>query len=126
MFSANKTINSNRCAHWEKSSQALRAKALGFSRYCKRYTPIIKMRYFLVFLTFFSSLSAGCSLEIPKGFQAFASFVESENKYIIRFPLTDSAQEPRYISSLTLEINNVASADLEYTQVDGFVRSSQV
>jgi hypothetical protein len=34
----NKTINIIRFAHWEKASLALRAKALGFSRYCKRYT----------------------------------------------------------------------------------------
>jgi hypothetical protein len=32
----NKTINNIRFAHWEKASLALRAKALGFSRYCKR------------------------------------------------------------------------------------------
>tara|TARA_B100001063_G_C16278738_1_gene318100 strand:+ start:299 stop:523 length:225 start_codon:yes stop_codon:yes gene_type:complete len=31
----NKTINNIRFAHWEKSSLALRAKALGFSRYNK-------------------------------------------------------------------------------------------
>ena len=33
----NKTINRIRFAHWKKSSQAPCAKALGFSRYCKRY-----------------------------------------------------------------------------------------
>ena len=33
----NKTINRIRFAHWKKSSLAPRAKALGFSRYCKRY-----------------------------------------------------------------------------------------
>jgi hypothetical protein len=33
----NKKINHIRFAHWEKASLALRAKALGFSRYCKRY-----------------------------------------------------------------------------------------
>jgi hypothetical protein len=33
----NKTINIIRFAHWEKSSLQLRCKALGFSRYCKRY-----------------------------------------------------------------------------------------
>jgi hypothetical protein len=33
----NKTINIIRFAHWEKASLALRAKALGFSRYRKRY-----------------------------------------------------------------------------------------
>jgi hypothetical protein len=33
----NKTINYIRFAHWEKTSLALRAKTLSFSRYCKRY-----------------------------------------------------------------------------------------
>ena len=32
----NKTINSIRSTHWEKSSLALCAKALSFARYCKR------------------------------------------------------------------------------------------
>ena len=32
----NKTINNIRYAHWEKASLSLRARALGFSRYCKR------------------------------------------------------------------------------------------
>ncbi len=32
----NKTINNIRFDHWENPSLALRAKALGFSRYCKR------------------------------------------------------------------------------------------
>ncbi len=36
----NKTINIIRFAHWEKSSLALRAKAFGFSRYCKRYSAL--------------------------------------------------------------------------------------
>jgi hypothetical protein len=36
----NKTINNIRFAHWEKASLALSAKALGFSRYCRRYSAL--------------------------------------------------------------------------------------
>ncbi|WP_343862697.1 hypothetical protein [Aliiglaciecola litoralis] len=43
-MATNKTINHIRCAHWEKASLALRAKALGFSRYCTRYVSGEKLR----------------------------------------------------------------------------------
>ncbi|GAA0860319.1 hypothetical protein GCM10009114_36950 [Aliiglaciecola litoralis] len=39
-MATNKTINNIRFAYWEKASLSLRAKALGFSRYCKRYMLI--------------------------------------------------------------------------------------